>query len=309
MLDEVRPLPVGAGTARREADAPGPVLDAELAGLDALEARAGTLVPWSRRAWRAWRATWPKLTAVGLILVAWECAVQAHWKPFNLQPPRAVAVQLGDLLGTAVFWSEAWSTAQRALVGSGLALVIGAVVGTAVARIPVLRAGVGSLVTGMQTMPSVLWFPLAYMVFGDTSSAIVLMMVLGAAPAVANGVIAGIDQVPPLLVRAGRVLGAHGWSLLRRVVLPAALPTVLGGLKQAWAFAWHALMAGEFLIRVGGRVGLGGRADDALTQGRYATLVALMIVVVVIGIVVDMGFGRLDRAVRGRHGLLDASQG
>jgi len=312
MLDEAASLPAPAASAApatRAADASGPGLDAELAGLDALDAlgtRIGTRVPWPRR---AWRATWPKLIAVGLILVIWEGAVRAHWKPFILQTPRTVAAQLGELLRTAVFWNEAWNTAQRALVGYALAVVIGTAVGTAVARIPMLRAGIGSLITGMQTMPSVLWFPLAYMVFGDSSSAIVLMMVLGAAPAVANGVISGIDQVPPLLVRAGRVLGARGWSLQRRVVLPAAVPTVLGGLKQAWAFAWHALMAGEFLIQVGGQVGLGGRADNALTQGYYATLVALMIVIVVIGIVVDMGFGRLDRAVRRRFGLLDTSRG
>jgi NitT/TauT family transport system permease protein len=84
---------------------------------------------------------------------------------------------------------------------------------------------------------------------------------------------------------------------------------VLGGLKQAWAFAWHALMAGEFLIQVGGQIGLGGRTDNALTQGYYAVVVALMIVIIVIGIVVDMGFSRLDLAVRRRYGLLDASRG
>jgi NitT/TauT family transport system permease protein len=84
------------------------------------------------------------------------------------------------------------------------------VVGTAVARVRVLRAGIGSLLTGMQTLPSVLWYPFGYMVFGQNWKAIILMMVLGAAPAVANGFISGIDQVPPNLVRAGRILGARG---------------------------------------------------------------------------------------------------
>ena len=281
-----------------------PTIVRDLAGLDALESRVTTRLPWPRR---AWRATWPKLIALGLIVVAWEIAVWTHWKPFILQTPRAVAVQLWDLLGQSSFWSEAWNTTQRAVIGYAIAVVVGTVVGTAVARIPVLRAGIGSLITGMQTMPSVLWFPLAYMVFGNTSSAIILMMVLGAAPAVANGVITGIDQVPPLLIRAGRILGARRWSLQRRVVLPAAFPTVLGGFKQAWAFAWHALMAGEFLIQVSGQLGLGGRTDNALTQGYYAIVVALMIVIILIGIVVDMGFSRLDLSVRKRYGLVDAS--
>ena len=179
-------------------------LHSDLAGLDALETHVTSRPPWPRR---AWRATWPKLIALGLILLVWEIAVWTHWKPFILQTPRAVAVQLWDLLGQSTFWSEVWNTTQRAVVGYAIAVVVGTVLGTAVARIPVLRAGIASLITGMQTMPSVLWFPLAYMVFGNTSAAIVLMMVLSAAPAVANGVISGIDQVPPLLIRAGRVLG------------------------------------------------------------------------------------------------------
>jgi NitT/TauT family transport system permease protein len=294
------PTPDGVGAD----DAPEPSLDSDLAGLDALETQVTSRPPLARR---AWRATWPKLIALALILAVWQIAVWAHWKPFILQTPRAVAVQLWDLLGQSTFWAEVWNTAQRAVVGYAIAVVVGTVIGTAVARVPVLRAGIGSLITGMQTMPSVLWFPLAYMVFGNTSAAIVLMMVLSAAPAVANGVITGIDQVPPLLLRAGRILGARGWSLQRRVVLPSAFPTMLGGLKQAWAFAWHALMTGEFLVQVSSQLGLGGRIDNALTQGYYAIVVALMIVIVIIGVVVDMGFSWIDRSVRRRYGLLDAS--
>src|ERR1035438_7818814 len=99
---------------------------------------------------------------------------------------------------------------QQAVVGYALVIIVGGIVGTAVARVAVLRAGIGSLITGMQTMPSVLWYPLAFMVFGQNAKAIVLMMVLGAAPAVANGFISGIDQVPPVLLPAGRRLGARG---------------------------------------------------------------------------------------------------
>ncbi|MGH9081301.1 MAG: ABC transporter permease [Acidimicrobiales bacterium] len=198
-------------------------------------------------------------------------------------------------------------TAQQAVIGYVLVVLIGGIVGTAVARLAVLRAGIGALITGMQTMPSVLWYPLAYMVFGQRSSGIVLMMVLGAAPSVANGFISGIDQVPPGLLRAG-VLGARRISLERHVVPPAALPSVLGGLKQGSAFAWHALMAGEFLILVN-PLSLGGRTVNALTQGDCATVVAMMIVIVFIGIMVEMAFSRVDAAVRSRYGSVDATTG
>ncbi len=280
--------------------------DQTLAGLDALEQEPSA---GRDRFWRRlWRASWPKLVALGIILLVWEIAVWAHWKPYILQTPSEVARQLWHLLGTSSFWQSCWITAQQALIGFALVVLVGGVVGTAVARVPVLRAGIGSLITGMQTLPSVLWYPLALMVFGVTSKAIILMMVLGAAPAVANGFISGIDQVPPGLVRAGRIIGARGVSLERHVVLPAAFPTILGGLKQGWAFGWHALMAGEFLILVN-PLSLGGRTINPTTQAEWDVVVALMIVIVIVGILVDTAFGRVDRSVRRRYGLIDAATG
>jgi NitT/TauT family transport system permease protein len=281
-------------------------LSQALAGLDALEGgdgRSGKTV-----AQRLWKATWPKLIAFGLILLVWQIAVWVHWKPYILQSPATAARQLWDLLGTSYFWQACWVTAQQAVIGYVLVVVIGGIVGTAVARIPVLRAGIGSLITGMQTMPSVLWYPLGVMVFGITRNAILLMMVLGAAPAVANGFISGIDQVPPSLLRVGRILGARGLALERHVVLPAAFPSILGGLKQGWAFAWHALMAGEFLILVT-PLSLGGRIVNADTQGDYGVVVAMMIVIVIIGILVDTAFARANLRVLRRYGLLDAARG
>lgn len=289
------PEPTGSG---------GPTLERAFAGLDALEQadRSGRRT----RPERLWRATWPKLIAFGIILLVWQTAVWVHWKPYILQPPTVVARQLWHLFGTAEFWQSCWVTAQQALVGYSLVIVIGGIVGTAVARVPVLRAGIGSLITGMQTMPSVLWYPLAFMAFGVTDAAIILMMVLGGAPSVANGFISGIDQVPPGLLRAGRVLGARGLALERHVVLPAALPGVLGGLKQGWTFAWHALMAGEFLVLVN-PLSLGGRIINSQTQGYFAIVVAIMVVIIFIGIMVDTAFTRVDTSVRRRYGLIDAS--
>jgi NitT/TauT family transport system permease protein len=275
-----------------------------LSGLDALDAAgAPTRDRWRRR---AWRATWPKLAALALILLVWQILVWVHFRPTILQSPVDVAKALWHLLGTASFWQSCWVTIQQAVFGYALVVVVGVVVGTAVARVPVLRAAVGSLLTGMQTLPSVLWYPVAFMVFNVTWKAIILMMVLGAAPAAANGVISGIDLVPPGLLRAGRVLGARGLALERHVVLPAAFPSIMGGLKQAWAFAWHALMAGEFLIIVN-PLSLGTRTVNALTQAEFDVVVALMIVIVLIGIVVDGAFSRLNLVVRRRYGLLDAA--
>ena len=278
--------------------------DEAWAGLDALD-EAGRPAR-DRLPRRAWRATWPKLVAIGLILLVWQVAVWSHWKPYILQSPTAVFRQLWELVGTSLFWQACWVTAQQAVIGYVLVIVIGGIVGTAVARVPVLRAGIGALITGMQTMPSVLWYPLGIMVFGVSSKAIILMMILGAAPAVANGFISGIDQVDPGLLRVGRILGARGLRLQRHVVLPAAFPSILGGMKQGWAFAWHALMAGEFLVLIN-PLSLGGRTVNAVTQGEWAIVVAMMIVIVFIGIMVDVAFSRVDRSVRGRYGMVETA--
>jgi NitT/TauT family transport system permease protein len=291
-------------TAGADPTSAAPTLEKAFAGLDALDGAGRSTT--ASRSQRIWRATWPKLIAFGVILLVWQIAVWVHWKPLILQSPATAARQLWDLLGTSLFWQACWVTAQQAVIGYVLVVVIGGIIGTAVARIRVVRAGIAALITGMQTMPSVLWFPLAIMVFGITWKAIILMMVLGAAPAVANGFISGIDQVPPGLLRAGRILGARGLALERYVVLPAALPSILGGLKQGWAFAWHALMAGEFLILIN-PLSLGGRTVNATDQADWGIVVALMIVIVFIGIMVDVAFTRVDTSVRRRYGLVDAS--
>ena len=101
-------------------------------------------------------------------------------------------------------------TLRRAVTGYALSLVIGTALGVAVAQSRVLRAALGSLITGFQTMPSVAWLPLAVVLFQTSERAILFVLLIGAIPSIANGVISGIDNIPPLLLRAGRVLGAPG---------------------------------------------------------------------------------------------------
>ena len=277
-------------------------------GLDALEhseARPPT------RAQRAWLATWPKLAAVGLVLLFWQVVVWSGWKPKYVLPgPAPVFSRLrkdlvnGDLLdATAV-------TLRRAFVDFAIALVIGTVLGVAVARSRVLRSAIGSMLSGLQTMPSIAWFPFAILLFQLSERAILFVVVLGAAPSIANGIVAGIDHTPPILLRAGRVLGARGFASLRHVVLPAALPSFVSGLKQGWAFAWRSLMAGELLVVIGHVQSLGTRLDFARQNADAEGLLSTMVVILVIGIVVDaLVFGKLELIVRRRYGLVDAASG
>ena len=253
----------------------------------------------------AWSGLWPKLAAIGIALFLWQLVVWSNWKEDYVLPgPRKVFPALGDIVQTAVFWQAVGNTMQRALVGFGLALLIGSLVGAAVVRVRVLRTAVGSMITGLQTMPSIVWFPLAIILFQLSERAILFVVVLGAAPSIANGLINGVDHVPPILIRAGNVLGARGFALMRSVILPAALPSYVGGLKQGWAFAWRSLMAGELLVTIANKPALGVRLHYAQTLSDYPLLIAYMIVILIIGIVVDAIFGVADRRVRARRGLV-----
>ncbi|HJT38460.1 MAG TPA: ABC transporter permease subunit [Actinomycetota bacterium] len=275
----------------------------ELAGLDALEAK--TPRPLSR-ARRVWSATWPKLAAVALVLLFWQILVWVHFKPLILSGPGTVFRQLGTDIGNGRIPHALATTMERAGIGYATALVLGSAIGMAVARVPVLRAAVGSLITGLQTMPSVACFPLALAFFGLSETAILSVVILGATPSIANGLIAGIDNVPPLLLRAGRVLGARGISAYRHVILPAAFPSFIGGMKQGWAFAWRSLMAGELLVQLC-RPALGLELENARLNVDYAGLMAIMIVILVVGIVVDsLLFGVIERRVRRRWGLIES---
>jgi NitT/TauT family transport system permease protein len=256
---------------------------------------------------RIWSQLWPKLAAVGVVLLAWQIPVWTHWRPsWVLPPPSAVGHELLRLAGQGDFWKAIAITMRRAVAGYALAVLLGAVVGLAVARLRPLRVAIGSLITGLQTMPSIAWFPLAILFFRLSESAILFVVVLGAAPSIANGIIAGVDHVPPLLLRAGRVIGARGPSLYRHVVVPAALPSVVAGLKQGWAFAYRSLMAGELLVLVAHRPSIGARLQAAREFSDAPQLIALMIVVLLIGIVVDTGFGVVDSTLRHRRGLTGA---
>jgi NitT/TauT family transport system permease protein len=276
-------------------------LDREVSGLDALDVVAAPPRPWLRR---LWAAVWPQLAAVGIALAAWQVVAWSGWKPDYLLPgPAPVLARLGGDVRQPAFALAVAITLQRALTGYVVAVLVGALVGSLVARNRLFRRAFGSLITGLQTMPSIAWFPLAILLFGLSETAIFFVVLLGAAPAVANGLISGIDQIPPLLLRSGRVLGARGLSLYRHVVLPASLPAFLGGLKQGWAFAWRSLMAGELLVILGNRPSIGARLQFAREFSDAQGLLATMLVVLVIGMVVDGGFGLIERKVRSRWGL------
>jgi NitT/TauT family transport system permease protein len=277
----------------------------QVTGLDALElGPSRTPGRPAELALRVWRSLWPKLLAVAIVITGWQLVYLSEWRPpYALPSPATVFADMANLIPTGEFAEAIGITMQRAISGFLLAVAIGTVVGAAVARFTPLRAAIGSLITGLQTMPSIVWFPFAILLFQITETAILFVVVIGAAPSVANGLISGIDYVPRTWLRVGKVLGMRGLALYRHLILPASLPSFVSGLKQGWAFAWRSLMAGELLVIVAGQGSVGSLMQGAREFNDAARLLSWIMVILMIGILVDIAFNAADNALRRRWGL------
>jgi NitT/TauT family transport system permease protein len=282
---------------------PAPETPAAIAGLDHLDLiRAAP----PRLSEKVWAGTWPKLLALALVLGLWELLYLSGWKSHDIFPgPFQVLPNLWGQAQHGLLWSAIATTTQRAVIGFGLALIIGSVIGALVSRIPPLRAAVGSILTGLQIMPSIAWFPFAIIFFGLNTSAIVFVIVLGAAPSIANGLIAGVDYTPPLLLRVGKTMGLGRVALYRHLILPASLPTYVAGLKQGWAFAFRSLMAGELLVIIANTASIGVLLSNNQDQADMSGAMSIMIVILVLGILVDSLFNIANGRIRRRWGLTD----
>ena len=274
------------------------------AGLDALEApveaRPSPLT-------RAVSSAWPPVVAVALMLGVWELVFRTGWKPsYALPSPADVGLVLVEQLRDGTLLDAIVVSITRGGLGFAVAVLIGTPLGLLVGRVGAVRRGIGPILSGLQSLPSVAWVPAAIIFFGLGEGAIYAVVLLGAVPSIANGMVSGIDQVPPLFLRVGRVLGARGLSAARFVLLPAVLPAYLAGLRQGWAFSWRSLMAAELIVS-SPELGLG--LGQLLDQGRLLNDMSLVFAgilgILVVGIAVELClFAPLERRVLRRRGLL-----
>ncbi|TDF42667.1 ABC transporter permease subunit [Streptomyces sp. WAC05374] len=249
----------------------------------------------------------PPVVAVALVLVVWQLLVTAKvTDEFKLPPPAAVWDSLRTMWLEGTLLDVLWTSVSRALLGFLMALAIGTPLGLLVARVRFVRAAIGPILSGLQSLPSVAWVAPAVLWLGLNDSMMYAVILLGAVPSIANGLVAGVDQVPPLFLRAGRTLGATGLRGAWHIVMPAALPGYLAGLKQGWAFSWRSLMAAE-IIASSPELGLG--LGQLLENGRnnidMPGIFLAILLILLVGIAIDLLiFSPLERAVLRRRGLL-----
>lgn len=274
------------------------------AGLDALETRVASKVPF----WHILRAkVVPPVSAVVLVLAAWQAAYHFQVKPhYELPGPADVGSSIRGMWLDGTLLGYIWTSVSRGALGFVASVVIGTLLGLLVARVGSVRAAIGPILSGLQSLPSVAWVPAAIIWFGLNDSTIYAVVLLGAVPSIANGLVSGIDQVPPLFLRAGRTIGATGLHGVRHILLPAALPGYLSGLKQGWAFAWRSLMAAEIIAtspELG--TGLGQLLENSRTNSDMPGVLAAILLILGVGIGIELlVFKPLERRILRSRGLL-----
>lgn len=246
-----------------------------------------------------------RIVFYALLLVLWQVIANTGvWPDYLFPGPLAVLNALVGGFQKGQFLQASLLSLQRLAIGYGISLVIGVTLGLLIGRVRLLEDTLGSLILGLQALPSVCWLPLAILWLGLTDQAVIFVVVMGALFSITLGVDAGVKNTPPIYLKAARNLGARGLALSAQVILPAALPAILNGLKQGWTFAWRSLMAGELLfysLSLGNLLQTGRDLNDA------SQILAVMVVIITIGVAIDgLIFAPFERRVRERWGLVSS---
>ncbi len=272
-------------------------------GLDALDTPTERRVPWWRR---FLTSVVPPIVAVVLFVVLWQILWASAILPeFKLPSPEAVFGQIGGEFASGQAVSIIWTSISRAVLGFIFAVIIGTPLGLLVSTVPLVRSAIGPVLTGLQSLPSVAWVPAAVLWFGLTDGTIYFVVLMGAVPSIANGLVSGIEQVPPLLPRVGYAMGATRSQAARLIMLPAALPGFFSGLKQGWAFSWRSLMAAEIIATSPSLgFGLGAYLNQGESLSDMPSVIAAIILILIVGIGVELiAFRPAERRILKARGL------
>lgn len=220
--------------------------------------------------------------------------------------PAELFVALGSLWASGEVAQAVATSLGRGVPGFLLSVLVGTVVALVLSGSIWLRAAIAPYMTFLLTLPTVAWVPLAILFFGVTDATVYFVVLTGAVPAIVNGLLAGVDQIQPVHRKVGRILGAGTWDTALHIILPAALPAYISGLRQGWAFSWRALMAAE-IIAGGQQLGLG--LGTLLQRGRelddVGAVLATILLILAVGVVIEvLLFGPIERYLLRRRGLL-----
>jgi NitT/TauT family transport system permease protein len=243
----------------------------------------------------------PAIVLLALI-VGWQLlAMYGPWPPYLFPAPLRIVDAFVSLVRNGRLWPSLYATMHRLVLGFGISLVAGVVLAIAMTRFPTLRRAVKPYLLGIQSLPGIAWVPFAILWFGFNEPALVFVTVIGSIFAVTIAFTDALALVPLHTLWAARTMGSRGIHLIVRVGLPAALPNLVSGAKQCWAFAWRSLIGAEIVFA---SVGLG----FLLNQGREfldsAQVLAMMLCTLAVGAAVEvLLFSSLEKRFKRRWGL------
>ena len=241
-----------------------------------------------------------------MLLALWEILFELRlWPPYVFPSMSSVAQALIAGFADGSYPLAIAISLRRILIGYGISLIIGIPLGLILGRVRLVQETIGSIVLGLQALPSICWLPLALLWFGLSEKAILFVVVMGAVLSVTLATADGVRNTSPLYLRAALTLGAQGMQLYPMVILPAAWPAILSGMKLGWSFAWRSLMAGELLyvsLGLGQLLAMGRELND------MSQVITVMLIIIAIGLLVDrVVFSPVERHVRERWGLQNAN--
>ena len=291
----VRTVHLGAERTRRSGD------ESDMAsGLDALEtpATAGAKAVYRRLLAKAG----PPLVALAFVLALWELAYALGWST-HLPAPGAVWGHLATSWSDGTLLPAVGHSLLRCLIGFGASAVIGIPLGLLLTRLAPVRTVLGPILSSLQSLPAAGLVPIAVIALGNSEQAVYAVVLLGAVPSIAVSVAAGIDQVPPLLLRAGTSMGATGLRGALLVLVPAALPSFVAALRQGWTFGWRALMTAE-LITATPLPGIGRMLSAGKEAQSMSLVLASVLLILAVGVLVEsVLFSPVERRVLHSRGL------
>jgi NitT/TauT family transport system permease protein len=224
------------------------------------------------------------------------------WPKISLPSPLMVAESFYELLQNNMLILSIGTTMYRLAIGFIISIVIGMAVGLAMVKFPGFGKTMGSFAIGLQSFPSIAWVPFAILLIGLNDVGILFVVVLSSIFSVMISTYSGIRNIPIIYIRAAKNMGAKGFHLFRYLMIPAATPALIGGIKQAWSFAWHALIGAEILMAssIGiGHILLVGREFQSMSQ-----IIASMITIFALGMIFDrIIFMKIEEKVREKWGL------
>ena len=231
------------------------------------------------------------------------------WPEFLMPSPAMVLGSMTNLVANSSLVVGTGVTLLRLAAGFLMSIGIGGAVGLAMVKFPGFGKTMSSFAVGLLTFPSIAWAIFAILPFGYNDMAILFVIVMASVFSVMITTYSSIRNIPPIYLRAASNMGAKGFALFQHVMIPAATPSLILGIRQAWSFAWHALIGAEILITITSEPGLGYVMYYARDFHFMGDIITIMIAIFAIGIVFDrVLFRKVEEKVRSRWGLDDRSE-